>query len=103
MKTFIQPGKTLSLTAPYAVTSGKGALVTPIFGVAVNDVASGAAGEFMTEGVFYLLKASGAWTAGDAIYWDDSAKNCTKTATGNKLIGMATQDAASGDTSGYVR
>ena len=35
MKNYIQPGKTISLAAPYAVTSGDGLLVGAIFGIAV--------------------------------------------------------------------
>lgn len=101
---YIQPGDTLTLTAPYTVAAGAGALVGTIFGVAKSDVTSGASGEFATEGVWSLAKATGTgWSAGDAIYWDNSAKKCTKTAAGNTLIGVALETEASGDTTGKVR
>ena len=104
MKNFIQPGGTLTLTAPYAVTSGQGALVGAIFGVAVKDVANGAAGEFVTEGVFSLAKAAGAaWTQGALLYWDNSNKNVTTTSSGNTKIGVATAPADSAATVGNVR
>ena len=33
MKTYVQPGNTITLTAPYAVASGDGLLVGSIFGI----------------------------------------------------------------------
>ena len=43
MKNFVQPGNTITLTAPYAVTSGDGLLVGAIFGVAAGTAAIGEA------------------------------------------------------------
>lgn len=37
MKNFVMEGKTLTLTAPYALTSGQGLLVGSLFGVASGD------------------------------------------------------------------
>lgn len=106
MKNYVQKGETLTLTAPYAVSSGGGALVGSIFGVAAADYASGAEGEFQVEGVFDLTRETGAgtvWSAGDLVYWDNTNKRATKTATGNKLIGVAVRAAADGDATGRVR
>ena len=90
MKNHVQPGKTITLTAPYAVTSGDGLLVGAIFGVASGTAALGEAVETAVEGVYDLKKvASQAWAAGDKIYWDNTAKNTTKTLTSNTLIGVA--------------
>jgi predicted RecA/RadA family phage recombinase len=104
MKNYVQSGAVLTLTAPYAVSSGGGALVGSIFGVAVGDVANGAVGEFQVEGVFDLAKETGtAWSVGDLIYWDNANKRCTKTSSGNKLVGVAVAAAASGAAVGQVR
>lgn len=104
MQNYTQPGDILTLTAPYAVASGAGALVGSIFGVATSAVASGAEGEFKTCGVFELTKATGtAWTQGEKIYWDDSNKRCSDDSTVGQLIGAATAAAASGDTTGKVK
>lgn len=106
MKNFVQAGDTLTLTAPYAVSSGAGALVGSLFGVATGDVANGAEGEFKTTGVFDLTKVgSQAWTVGARVYWDDTAKACTTTASTNKLIGVAVAAVGSGagETVGRVR
>lgn len=97
MKNYIQEGKILTLTAPYARSSGEGAKVGNIFGVAVADVANGAAGEFLTEGVCELKKVgSQAWSVGDLIYWDDTNKELTKTSTSNLLVGVAVEAVGSG-------
>lgn len=99
MKNYVQPGNIITLTAPYAVTSGDGLLVGAIFGVASGTVALGEAVETAVEGVYDLKKvASQAWAAGDKIYWDNTAKNTTKTLTSNTLIGVATEAVAGGAT-----
>lgn len=104
MKNFIQDGDTITVVAPYAVASGAGCLVGSLFGVAVSDALINAEVEIKTTGVFDMAKATGAaWTVGARIYWDDTAKNCTTTVGTNKLIGVATAAAASGDTVGRVR
>jgi predicted RecA/RadA family phage recombinase len=106
MKNYVQPGNTITLTAPYAVTSGDGLLVGSIFGVAAGTAALGDPVETALEGVYDLKKvASQAWAVGDKIYWDNAAKNTTKTLTSNTLIGVATDIVAGGvsDLIGRVR
>ena len=104
MKNFVMEGRTVTLVAPYAVTSGQGLLVGSIFGVAAADAAIITEVETVLEGVFTLAKATGAaWTQGALIYWDNAARNCTTTVATNKLIGVATAAAASGDAVGNVR
>jgi predicted RecA/RadA family phage recombinase len=106
MKNYVQPGSTLTLTAPYAVTSGDGLLVGSIFGVAAGDAASGATVEAALTGVFDLTKiGSQAWTVGAKVYWDDTNKRCTTVATDNTPVGVAVEAVAggAGDTIGRVR
>lgn len=99
MKNYVQPGNTITLTAPYAVTSGDGLLVGAIFGVAAGTAASGDPVETAVVGVYDLKKvASQAWAVGDKIYWDNTAKQTTKTLTSNTLIGVATDVVAGGAT-----
>ncbi len=72
---YVQPGNTITRTAPYAAASGEGLLV----------------------GVFDLTKAgSQAWTVGSKIYWDDTNKRTTTVSTDNAAIGVATEAVASG-------
>lgn len=106
MKNFIQPGSTISLVAPYDVTSGAGLLVGSIFGVASGDALTGVDVEAVTVGVFDLTKtASQAWTVGEKIYWDDTNKEVTNVLTGNTLIGVAVLAVGGGatETIGRVR
>jgi predicted RecA/RadA family phage recombinase len=102
-KNYVQPGETLPLTAPYDIVSGAGFLVGSLFAVALSTASSGGAVEGRTCGVFDLAKASGGVTAGQKVYWDNAAKNCTTTSTSNTLIGVATQSAASGDATVRVK
>ena len=103
MKNFIQKGDSLSVTAPYDLVSGAGCQVgTALFGIAGYAAASGASVDLDTEGVFDIAKATGAWTAGDRVYWDNTAKLATTVATSNLRIGLATQNALSADATGRV-
>ncbi|MGC9418869.1 MAG: DUF2190 family protein [Rhodovulum sp.] len=106
MKNYVQPGKTITLTAPYAVASGDGLLVGAIFGVASGIAALGESVDTALVGVFDLTKVgSQAWTAGVKVYWDKTNKRCITVATDNTIIGVATEAVASGagDTIGRVR
>ena len=106
MKNYVQPGNTITLTAPYAVASGDGLLVGAIFGVAAGTAALGETVEAALTGVYDLKKvASQAWAAGDKVYWDNTAREATKTTTSNTLIGVATEAVAggAGDVVGRVR
>ena len=106
MKNYVQDGDTDTLPAPYAVTSGQGVLIGAMFGVAARDAANGAEVELNLVGVFDLPKAaSQAWTVGQRIYWDNTAKNTTNVVGTNTLIGVATipVGGTAGETTGRVR
>ncbi|NBJ13208.1 DUF2190 family protein [Microvirga arsenatis] len=104
MKNHVKKGDTLTVPAPYAVASGDGVLVGSIFGVAVTSAAQGEDVEIKTTEVFDLKKTSAqAWALGALIYWDNTAKEATTTATNNKLIGAAIAAAANPSATGKVR
>lgn len=106
MKNYVYDADRIDFTNATGGTlnAGVGVLVGTMFGVVQNQVANGADGVMLTIGVFDLAKATGqSWTAGAAIYWDNSAKNCTTTVGSNTLIGKVVGSAASGDTVGRVR
>lgn len=110
MKNYVQEGDSLPIFAPYAVSSGGGALIGSVFGVAATDLASGEEGTFHLEGVFVLPKATGAAASLYAkAYWNDTNKNVTASASGNTHIGVfvpiGSQSAAyaSGATLAHVR
>lgn len=103
MKTYIQPGEVVTVAAPRALTSGEGALVGSLFGVATTDADNGATVEIARRGVFTLAKTSAqAWTVGAKIYWDDTEHECTTVSTDNTLIGCAAAVAANPSDTGDV-
>jgi predicted RecA/RadA family phage recombinase len=101
---FIQPGDSLDIPAPSGgVVSGSAYLIGAIVLVAQTTAAQGVTATFRTHGVWRLPKATGAaWTVGAILYWDNTAKNFTTTASGNTKAGYAAKAAASGDTFGEV-
>lgn len=104
MKNYIQPGDVLTLTAPYAVASGAPFLVGSIVAIAATEAAISGSVEGVTSGVFEVPKVTGtAFAVGDKIYWDDTAKNCTKTVGSNKAAGVATEAAISDATTAKVK
>jgi predicted RecA/RadA family phage recombinase len=106
MKNFIQPGDVLTLTAPETLTSGRGVLVGQIFGIATAAAANGAVVEVALTGVFSHAKpGSQAWSQGQKVYWDNTAKLITSVATSNTFVGHAIEavGGGAGDTTGKVR
>lgn len=72
-------------------------LIGAIGGVAKTDIADGKTGAVHISGVFSVPKASGAVTQGALLYWDSNNENLTTTASGNTLVCVAAEAAASGD------
>jgi len=104
MKNYVQEGKTVSVTAPAAVTSGQYVVVGAIRGVAAYDAAQGEPVEVATEGVFTLPKvAADNIAAGDLLYWNGTA--CTKVpGSGSRpLVGVAVKAAGNGVTTVAVK
>ena len=106
MRNYVQPGNTITLTAP-AVTgckSGGLIIVGSLAGVAAYDAVAGAEVEVTVEGVFELPKASGQILEGAAVWWDTSPGNVINaTAAGAYPIGVAVRAAGTDDTTCRVR
>lgn len=105
MKNYVQPGETITLTAPAGgVLSGAGVLVGSIFGVANGDAAAGSDVETDVVGVFDIAKtAAETFAQGDKVYWNNTTKLATSTLTSNKLIGVALLAAGGADATVRVR
>lgn len=104
MKNFVQAGNNLTVAAPYDLTSGDGALINSLFGVAAGDADNGAEVDLVTVGVFELPKTSAlAISIGEKLYWDNVAKEVNKTSSGNTLIGVAASAALNPSASVNVR
>jgi predicted RecA/RadA family phage recombinase len=103
---YLQPGKDIDITAPTGgVTSGVGALIGRLFGIAQSTAAAAVASVLGTTGAWSLAKTSAqAWTTGDVIYWDNTNKRADNVPTaGFRRIGVAIADAANPSSTGKVR
>jgi predicted RecA/RadA family phage recombinase len=91
MNNFLKPGHTLTFTAPSGgVVSGAPVLIGKLLVVPTNTVAQTLPFEGMVDGVFSVSKADNqAWTEGQNVYWDDSAKVFTTVSAGNTRAGTA--------------
>lgn len=104
MRNFVQPGKTLTLTAPAGgVVSGRFYRIGAFFGVAVQSAAQNQPFDLETGGVYSLEKTSAqAWAVGDVIY-ATPGNVMTTVASGNTKVGVAAAVAANPSAAGRVR
>lgn len=101
MKNKIQNGKVIDYTngGGAAIASGALVVIGVLAGVAVSNIAVGESGAVDLQGVFELPKVTGtAIAVGDKVYWDATAGNVTKTASGNTAFGAAVEAAVSAAT-----
>lgn len=101
---YVQKGDRLTAAAPSGgAVSGNAYLFGSLLGVCETSAAEGVETVFVLVGVFTLPKAAGAVTLGALLYWDNTAKNLTTTATDNTLVGKAFAAAQSGDATATIR
>jgi predicted RecA/RadA family phage recombinase len=99
VKTYINAGITINHAPAAAVAAGAVALIGVRIGVAVEDVAATTSGVFYCAGVFTIPKLSTDVVAqGALLYWDNTNKRLTTTASGNTLAGRAYAAAGNGAT-----
>lgn len=105
MKTYVQPGEVIELTAPSGgVLSGKAYLIGSLVIIALVSVDQTEKFSAMVTGVVTHAKVSAqAWTEGAKIYWDNSAKLFTTTSGGNTLVGVAAAAADNPSATGRIR
>jgi predicted RecA/RadA family phage recombinase len=105
MKTFIQNGDVITVTAPTGgVASGDGVIVGSLFGIAAFTAAEGEAVEIATRGVYILPKNPTAVIAvGAQVAWDATTKQIDLPGTGLYPVGIATEAAGNGITTVRVR
>ncbi|HGW6361952.1 TPA: DUF2190 family protein [Escherichia coli] len=105
MRNYLNEGANLTLAATAAaLTGGQPLKVGSLFGIVLSDAAIGDDYVIRREGVFegQPKDTAAAWAAGDILYWDDTAKKFTKTATSNLRVGYAAVAALQADTVGTV-
>lgn len=105
---YVQKGDVIDHVAASAILSNAIVAMNDMVGMAVDDIASGATGPVIVEGVFTVDKITGtAWAQGELVDWDASAGEFGKgitTASGDVTgCAVCTKAAASGDATGEVR
>ncbi len=106
MKNFIPEGRSLDFVAPAGgVVSGVPLLIAALIVIPSTTAAEGESFAGDVEGVFEVAAATGqAWAVtGTLLYWDDTAKRFTTTATNNTKRGVAASPKANGDAVGWVK
>jgi predicted RecA/RadA family phage recombinase len=103
MKNYVQAGDVIAVVAPYAVASGAGVLLGALFGVAAYDAANGATVDIKRKGVFDITALTADTGAvGTKVYWDNTNKRLTVTASANTLVGCLTLAKIGTDTTARV-
>jgi predicted RecA/RadA family phage recombinase len=105
MKGYLNEGRNLTLPATAAALTGGQALkVGSLFGIVLSDAAIGDDYVIRRKGVMegQPKDTAAPWAVGDILYWDDTAKKFTKTATSNLRVGYAVAAALQADTVGTV-
>jgi len=104
MKTMLSSGERVNVTTPSGgLTSGLGALIGAMFGIAMNTTLQGETNVLVRVGEFNQPKATGeAWTQGQLLYWDNTNKRATTTASGNTKFAVASAAQIAGATTGDV-
>jgi predicted RecA/RadA family phage recombinase len=98
---FVQQGERINYTPSADVAAGKLVLFTDRVFFVPNAIAANATDAVQTCGVVQYEKTTGeAWTMGQKLYWNDTTKKLTTTASTNKVAGYAVAAAASADTEG---
>lgn len=103
-RSYLQNGERLTAPAPAGgAIAGNGYLFGTLFGVCGTSAPAGTETVFLLHGVHALVKAPGAVTLGQLLYWDDAGKLVTTASAGNTLIGKAFAAAAAGDATVAIR
>lgn len=95
---YVQRGESIDYTPTANIAAGDIVIIGGIVGVAKLDIPANELGAIAVTGVYDMVKATGAITAGATVYWDASAKNVTTTESENTAIGKAVAAAESTDT-----
>jgi predicted RecA/RadA family phage recombinase len=104
MKNYVQPGESLTFTAPAGgVVSGTGVKIGDLLVIATVTAAATEQFVGLRLGVVEHAKVSAqAWTEGQQVNWDNTAKVFTTVTTGNFRAGVAAKAAANPSATGVV-
>ncbi|AIF52007.1 DUF2190 family protein [Pelosinus sp. UFO1] len=101
--TFMQDDRSIDYTATADIVVGQVIPLGKICGIALTNIANGATGAVLLEGIGTCPSATGVnWGIGDELFWDDTANKITNVSTSNTHIGYAMNVKATADTTATV-
>lgn len=103
---FVQDGRKIEWTnsTGAAVEAGDEVNTGDCVWIAETDIANGASGTLITEGVFRMpAEGDTAWVPGDRLYWDPYLLECTKTASSYDSVGVAAEAKLAAAKTGLVK
>lgn len=104
MKNFVQDGDILDAVAPAGgVVSSNAYLIGAAFGVASATALEGETFALVVEGVVDLPIPTAAVAQFAKVYWDDTAKGLTTTASTNQKVGYLAEASPAGQLFGRVK
>lgn len=104
MRNYEHEGNSMTATAQAEIISGGVVVIGSIVGIAAVDAEIGEEFTLSLKGVYRLPKVSAlAIAVGDKVYYDSGTKLVNKTASGNTLLGVATEAAANPSANVAVR
>jgi predicted RecA/RadA family phage recombinase len=104
MRNYVAEGRTLEFTAAAALTAGQAINVGDVIVVAIDNVAAGARGVGVTEGVFSLPKVpANVITLGERLFLASGQITDNSAAAGAVYAGRAYSEAGNGATSVDVK
>jgi predicted RecA/RadA family phage recombinase len=104
MRNYVSSGNSAALAMPYDRTSGQGVQVGTLFGVCQGDALTGVSQTVVFRGIFDLTKEPAlVISQGARVFWDNTNRRVTTTATSNVCIGHCITAAAGADATVRVR
>ena len=101
---FYQDGKRIDIVQSANIESGDIVLIGELIGVQTNQIQKDEKGSVAVSGVFQVVKKSAdTFTAGQKVYWDNTLKQATSTASGNTLMGITVAQAGASDIIVFVK
>ena len=101
---FYQDGERIDIVQSGDIDSGDIVVIGELIGVQTNQIKKDEKGSVAVSGVFQVVKKSAdTFTAGQKVYWDNTLKQATSTASGNTLMGLTVAQAGASDSNVLVK
>ena len=100
---FVHDGKAIDYTPSVDTPAGSVIVVGDRVGITIVDIAANTLGALAMTGVFDFAKDNTVIPLYGKVYWDNTAKKATLTASGNTLLGISLSETVATDTVVRVR